>query len=223
MTKSREGARCTSAVHALFAAGIALLLIACSPARAPARPAADRTSGPIPVVRAFALHRAGETAEFEVELPDSREQGRLREVFIGVRAVHDPRDPARRDDATRVLRHLEAADIPVHLEVHRWMGGTWMPVTMVTLVELPSDGAARHGYRPHPSPVFRRHRAAHWDGGELQRAGLWNPDLAYFEHEIAGFRTATPGRYRISLRTLEAQPALEGLPYELVVAHSRRY
>lgn len=198
---------------------IATLLMGCGPGPAATRPAASaREVESIPVVRPFALERAGEQAAFDVVLP---EDGDRRDVVVGVRAVHDPRDPARRESGTRVLRYLGDADIPVEVRVARWSNGAWSPVT---LSKMRIDHVNRHyEYRPHPEPVFRRHRAAHWDGGELIDAGLWNLQYAYFEHEFAVFGETTPGRYRVTVRTLEAHPALEGTPYELVVGRRRRY
>lgn len=198
---------------------IATLLMGCGPGPAATRPAASaREAGPIPVVRPFALERAGEQATFDVMLPEGDDR---RDVVVGVRAVHDPRDPARRASGTRVLRYLEDADIPVDVRVARWSNGAWSPLT---LWQMRIDDVNRHyEYRPHPESVFRRHRAAHWDGGELIDAGLWNLEHAYFEHEFAVFGETTPGRYRVTVRTLEAHPALEGRPYELVVGRRRRY
>ncbi|GAB2505856.1 hypothetical protein [Lysobacter humi (ex Lee et al. 2017)] len=221
MTPSRARIHSVVDLRWLLAAGLALVLAACGPARPDARPAADRTAGPIPVVRPFALERAGASATFDVELPDVREGGHLRSVFIGVRAVHDPRQADRQDMGRRVLRYLDQAAIPVRLTVHREVAGAWQPVTLMT---MRLDGAGDDArYAPHPDPVFRHHRPAHWDGKALIDAGLWNVDLAYFEHEFAALGAYEPGRYRISITTLEAHPALEGLPYELVVAHRRRY
>lgn len=205
-------------IRTAAAASVAVLLAGCGSGPAATRAANPREAGPIPVARPFALERADEQAVFDVVLPEDGDQ---RDVVVGVRAVHDPRDPARRAPGTRVLRYLDEADIPVELRVERWSQGTWSPVT---LSKMRIDDVNRHyEYRPHPGPVFRRHRAAHWDGGALMAAGLWNPDYAYFEHEFAVFGTKTPGRYRVSVRTLEAHPALEGTPYELVVGRRRRY
>lgn len=221
MTEIHAAVPGVGVARVLLAAGLAVLLGACAPPRPTARPAADRTSGPIPVARPFALERAGAAATFDVELPDAREGGHLRSVFIGVRAVHDPRVAERQDVGRRVLRYLDEAAIPVRLTVHREVGGAWRPVTLMTMRLDGAGGDAR--YAPHPDPVFRHHRPAHWDGKQLIDAGLWNVDLAYFEHEFAALGAYEPGRYRISITTLEAHPALEGLPYELVVAHRRRY
>lgn len=208
--------------HRSFRPGLALVLLGLAVACAPTRPQpASRESGPIPVVRPFALERAGSHAKFGIELPDTREDGRLREVFIGFRAVHDPRPADSFQKGRPVMRYLMREPIPIRLEVHRWTGNAWQPVTMMKLGR-DGKGQATH-YVPHEDTLYRRHRPAHWDGGELIDAGLWNHDLIYLEHEIAAFHTPAPGRYRVAVTNLEAHPLLEGMPYQIVVAHSRRY
>lgn len=193
---------------------------ACSSAAPPQTPV-PRTSGPIPVARPFAFETAGSHAEFEVVLPDARLDGWPRDVFIGLRAIHDPHQPDPGKRGPRIQHYLQERDIPVRLKADRRVGKTWHPVTLVTMHI--DDANKLYEYRSHPDPIFRRHRPANWDSGELLRAGLWDVELAYFEHEIAGIRDPVAGRYRISITNLQSHPELTGAPYEVVVAHSHIY
>lgn len=202
---------------AALLASIALALGACARPRESSAPHVDT----IPVVKPFALERAGTRVAFEFEIPGQLDRGSLRGVSIGFRVRYRPREDSHAQD-DRVRAYLDEAAMPIRLIVQRWEAGQWVPVTLVTLVTLnKKNRAGSYAYLPHPDPVFVNHGPAHWDAGELARHGYWDEALAYGDHYIAGFQRAEKGRYRLELETLAGHPPLEGSVYELVIAHRR--
>lgn len=194
-----------------------VLLTACAPR---VRDADDRAQR-IPVVKPFALERAGTRMAFEFEIPGERHQGRWRSVSIGFRVQYLPSKDNDAQDR-RVQAYLQEAEMPMRMTVQHWRDGRWAPVTLVTLITLrEGHGPGEYEYRPHPDPVFKNHETAHWDAMELTRSGYWGDATFYGNYKIGGFPDPRPGRYRLEFETLQEHPALSGSTYELVVAHGR--
>lgn len=182
-------------------------------------------AGNFPVIEPFALDQAGSTLTVTFELPDARDNGILRPVFVGFRAV----DAAGGGDeelreAMKVTDYLHRSPLPVRLRLWRIDGGESKSVVL-------SDGHwdmqnKRASWEPHPDDVFTLHPAGSTDHRPLIDSGLFEFDRVYYIHEFARIIPPTPGRYRLEVANLESHPALQEqkrhlpvLRYEILVSH----
>ena len=171
-----------------------------------------------PVVVPFAIDQAGSRVKVAFELPAAWDDGRLRPVFIGFRAVKTPsKDDAEFQAARQVMRYLRHEPIPVRLRVWRLADGQRVPVVLHELQSIVE--AMQFFYVPQESEVFIHHDAASQDGSEMMAVGHWQDGKVYYIHQFARIVPPTPGRYELEVESLASHPPLHGLRYELMVSH----
>ncbi|MDR6990681.1 hypothetical protein [Luteimonas sp. 3794] len=181
--------------------------------------------GNFPVVEPFALDEAGSRVSVTFELPDARDNGILRPVFVGFRAINTSAETdAALREAMKVTDYLHETPIPVRLKLWRIDDAEPKPVVL-------SDGHwdmqnKRAWWEPHPEKVFTLHPAGSTDNRPLIDSGLYDLDEVYYIHEFARIVPPTPGRYRLEVENLESHPMLQQqkqlltlLRYELLVSH----
>ena len=171
-----------------------------------------------PVVVPFAIDQAGSRVKVAFELPAAWDDGRLRPVFIGFRAVDKKGgDDAEFQAARQVMRYLDREPIPVRLRVWRLEGGRRVPVVLHELQRIVE--ADRSFYVPQESEILTHHYATTDDAEEMESAGYWQEGKIYYIHQFARIVPPTPGRYELEVESLASHPPLHGLRYELMVSH----
>lgn len=199
-----------------LAALLGTFLCACAYA-----PAGEGTAANFPVVEPFAIDRAGSKVSVEFELPDARENGRLRPVYIGFRGIDKRGDFSDEEVkvAQGIMRYMEDAPIPVRLKVRRLgAGGREEPVVLQEKhIDMRQPTSA--SLRLVQGDVVTMHRATSMDNNEMIDAGRFDENKTYYIHEFVRIAPPTAGRYRLEAESLETHPILHGLRYELIVSH----
>ncbi|WP_180545400.1 hypothetical protein [Luteimonas deserti] len=178
------------------------------------------------MVEPFPLDQAGSSVSVTFELPDARDNGILRPVFVGFQAVdRKGRGPDEEMLAAQTVRdYLRNEAIPVRVRLWRIEGTEWRPVVL-------SDGHwdmkdKRASWGLHPDDVFRHHFSASTDNGPLIASGHYDFGKVYYVHAFARIVPPTPGRYHLEVENLDAHSVLLAqkeylsvLRYELLVSH----
>lgn len=218
--EARTGLRMNRKAALAIAWMAALALAACHHQSAPGSEAsADHTQ--FPVATPFPLDREGATATVEFTLPNTRDGGALRPVFIGFQRLGKAgkMTDAEVEAASREADRLATASIPLRVQLEPVGAATAgsHPVLQEMQPQRGADG--KYAYLPLQGDVATVHMPTGEDSGEMLRAGLHDSGTFYLTHEIARIVPPAPGRYRLKVRNLEDQPALRGLPFRLIVSH----
>lgn len=212
-----------SRLHAMAALALCatLLMPACSQ-QSPRGGALVASAGSprFPVAVAFPLDRANATATVEFELPDTRENGGLRPVFIGFQSFGKGRNltDAELKKSRAQMQHMRTDPIPFRIRLDRIDSSGEQGVALHEM--QPGRNAQGYPfYLPVQGNVATKHHPTGEDSDELLQAGLYDVENYYLTHEIARIVPPAPGRYRLSVESLEDQPALRGLSFRLIVSH----
>lgn len=172
-----------------------------------------------PVVEQFAIDQAGSRISVTFELPDARDNGILRPVFIGFRAINAGSDGTNEmlQNAMKLSDYLHTAPLPVKILLWRIDNNEKKPVV---LSDMHWDMNTRHAsWHLHPDEKFTHHRTASTDNHPLIKSGNYDFDRAYYIHGFARIIPPTPGHYRLEVESLESHPTLAGLKSELPALH----
>lgn len=195
-----------------------LLMTACADNSRISPPEPSLRSGNFPVVEPFAIDQGGSKHSVIFELPDVRDNGILRPVFIGFRAVNAAGGTEEKfRNSQKVMDYLHEAPMPVRLKLWRIDEGEPKPIV---LSDMHWDvQAKRASWHLHPDETFTYHSAASTDNRPLIDFGHYDLDRAYYIHGFARIIPPTPGRYRLEFESLESHPILIDLKRELPVLH----
>lgn len=213
-----------SRLHAMAALALCatLLMPACSQ-QSPRGGALVASAGSprFPVAVAFPLDRANATATVEFELPDTRENGVLRPVFIGFQSFGKGRNltDAESEKASEEMERLGTDPVPLRVRLERVERRSAEPSPDLQEMQPRRNAEGRYVYVPMRGDVATEHPATGEDSDALLKAGRYDVENYYLTHEIARIVPPTPGRYRLSIESLEDQPALHGLSFRLIVSH----
>lgn len=219
-------ARAAFKVAGLLTLSGVLLMTGCTNhARTPA-PSTGTESRSFPVYEPFAIDEAGSQVTVTFELPDARDNGILRPVFIGFRTIQASSDGTDESVArmSALSDFLYTSPLPVRIRLTRIDGGAEVPVV---LSDRHRDMVAqRTWWRPHPEDVFMNHGPASTDDNPTIDSGRFDFEAAYRIRHFARIIPPKPGRYRLDITNLESQPSLVELKravptlrYELLVSH----
>lgn len=200
---------------AIFAC-LGLLLTACSFAQDPEpqnRPQALHENV-VPVIRSFPLTAMAEPMMIEFELPPPGPNA-TSTVLIGIRV--DGKDGIESHRAADTIR---GGGLATQIELTR-IERTGKLVVPLVRVDRKADGSAELVAIAGDGRVSGV-RYDDVDDTSLVDSGHANPDRAYRTLAFASAQNAAPGRYRLSIRLLEASPELAGLKSELLVAYRKK-